>query len=142
MPDRRHIETVLTMLAFGLLPVAALADVQQAPKPACAAAQQFLPGGDGCLGPGFNTPAGDDASTPLGWSALDSKEARRRAEALLAAAPPACVLNADALLDALARNVPVPLPRLAETPACMLWRQTLRQSAPPPATAGAVTPGG
>lgn len=142
MPARRHIETVLTMFALGLLPAAALADVQQAPKPACAVTQQFLPGGDGCLGPGFNTPAGDDASTPLGWSALDSKEARRRAEALLIAATPDCVLNADALRDALARNAPIPLPRLADTTACRLWRQMLRQSAPPQATAGAVAPGG
>ena len=141
---RHHAAAVLAALAFGVTPVAAYAELQAAPtgKAACPTPQQFLPGGDGRLGPGFNTPGDDDATTALGWSMLEASEARLRAEALLASAPPDCMLNGEALRDALARGGRMPLPRLAETPACQPWRQTLRRAALRPVPLDAAAAGG
>lgn len=49
----------------------------------------FLPGGDGCLGPGFNTPA-SGPQLPFAWWQQSPAQARARLQALLAVAPASC----------------------------------------------------
>lgn len=87
----------------------------------------FLPGGDGCLGPGFNTPGVVAEAKPLSWLVMAPREARKRLQALLDMAPSACLLNEAALREALAdpENTRLPLPQIAAAPACAAARQSL-----------------
>lgn len=91
---------------------------------------QFLPGSDGCLGPGFNTPSLGH-SLPFAWWQQSPAQARERLQALLAVAPAGCLLNEAALRAALAepaaQDNPAhpPLPQIAATDACSGLRPLL-----------------
>ncbi len=91
----------------------------------------FLPGGDGCLGPGFNTQDVMAEARPLSWLVLAPREARKRLQALLDSAPSACLLNEAALREALAdpENTRLPVPQIAAAPACAAARQSLSSPA-------------
>ncbi|MBA4342379.1 MAG: hypothetical protein C0423_09530 [Methylibium sp.] len=91
----------------------------------------FLPGGDGCLGPGFNTPGVMAEARPLSWLVMAPREARKRLQALLDMAPSACLLNETALREALAdpENTRLPVPQIAAAPACAAARQSLSSPA-------------
>lgn len=95
------------------------------------ACTSFLPGGDGCLGPGFNTPGVMAEARPLSWLVMAPREARKRLQALLDMAPSACLLNETALREALAdpENTRLPVPQIAAAPACAAARQSLSSPA-------------
>ena len=92
----------------------------------------FLPGGDGCLGPGFNTPA-SAPKLPFAWWQQSPAQARERLQALLALAPAGCLRNEAALRAALAEpasqdnSAHPPLPQIAELAECDALHRLLLQ---------------
>lgn len=95
----------------------------------------FLPGGDGCLGPGFNTPA-SGPKLPFAWWQQSPAQARERLQALLAVAPAGCLRNEAALRATLAepasQDSPAhpPLPQIAELAECGALHRLLLQRKP------------
>lgn len=117
-------KTFLSLLVALCLPAAPIPVGAAEPARACPAAS-FLPGGDGCLGPGFNTRPLKLAPQQLAslWASLPAATARERAQALLQAAPADCLLNEAALRVALQATAeamlrPPPMPQIADKPAC------------------------
>ena len=126
----RLLELLLGAAALTALPVHSTPGQAAAPMQD-SLCTNFLPGGDGCLGPGFNSPGVMAEARPLNWLVMAPREARKRLAALLETTPSACLLNEAALREALAdpENTRLPVPQIAAAPACAAARQSLSSPA-------------